>query len=513
MYQRDFLPLHRERRIGSKGFWSLLLSFVLLSITTGYAIETPSAQKHQMRAVWLTTNYGLDWPSHPATSLSDEAVQKRELIRILDQLQKLGTNTIFLQVRSRGTLIYPSEIEPMSDDFVPLTSGYRLQYDPLRFAIEECHKRGMVVHAWLAVIPMGSDRQIKNMPAWSFPHKHRREMVRYKRSWYLDPSKPSTSHLLSRIVAELLERYPVAGIHLDYIRYPDRAKEFDDQAQYRKWGGGKTLDDWRRDNIARLVGDLYKATKKSQPHAQLSASVIGTYNNVPGLMYSGWTAYNEAWQDPAAWCRDSIIDFVVPMMYSRGERFYPFVKEWQKVLDVPLVVGIAPYMILEREGNWPKEEIIQQINYLDSLPDIAGVALFRAEHAISNQIGIRHHITQQWHQRSTLPLDRGVRMAWLDTQDLTIEGCVEGLRIQWHGSHPRRVYALYLSTDGEIPHGLSTPYSVTTAQEVTIPWHELPEGELIGIKVSEYDLVSQVETLPFSGGLYYYLSADPSLLE
>lgn len=78
-----------------------------------------------MRAVWLTTNYGLDWPSRPATSVSGERQQQAELVRMLDQLQKLGINTVFLQVRSRGRVIYPSKIEPMSGDFVPVANGTR----------------------------------------------------------------------------------------------------------------------------------------------------------------------------------------------------------------------------------------------------------------------------------------------------------------------------------------------------------------------------------------------------
>ena len=480
----------------------LLVGFLWFSTSSLWASEV--GRKYEMRAVWLTTNYGLDWPSRPATSVSGERQQQAELVRMLDQLHKLGINTVFLQVRSRGRVIYPSKIEPMSGDFVPVSSSYQLSYDPLDFAIKECHKRGMVVHAWVAVTPMGNDKQVNSMPSWSFPKKYRNEMARYKRGWYLDPAKASTAELLSSLIRELLDRYSLAGIHLDYIRYPDRAKQFPDADEYRKSGGGKSLDDWRRDNITQLVKALHKATKEGHPDVLLSASVIGTYDNVPGLKYSGWTALNEAWQDPVAWCRDSIIDFVVPMMYSRGDRFYPFVKEWQKLLNVPLVVGLAPYMVLEREGNWPKNEVMDQINYLDSLSNIAGVALFRAEHAISHGIGLSTPLREFWDKRAQLPLDRGVWMDWLDGQELQIEGRPNGLHVAWHGSSKGQLFALYLSHDGEVPNGVEAPFLVTTKEEATILWSVLKRGQLIGIKVSEYDLSTQLEVLPLTGGVYYY---------
>ena len=484
----------------------LLGSFGLSYATVG---ATMGDRKYEMRAVWITTNYGLDWPSRPATSMTDEERQQAELVRLLDQLQELGINTVFLQVRSRGRVIYPSEIEPMSGDFVPVGSGYKLSYDPLDFAIKECHKRGMVVHAWVAVTPMGNDKQVNNMPAWSYPQKHRSELARYRRSWYLDPAKPSSTELVCSVVRELLDRYALAGIHLDYIRYPDRAKQFPDADEYRQQGGGKSLDEWRRENINRMVRGIYKATKEEHPEVLLSASVIGTYDNVPGLRHSGWTALNEAWQDPVAWCRDSVIDFVVPMMYARGDRFYPFVKEWQKILNVPLVVGLAPYMVLEREGNWPKTEVMEQIHYLDSLPNIAGMALFRAEHAVSNGIGLVAPLKEHWAKEASLPLDRGVWMDWLDGQDLTIEGHHDGLHVTWHGSSRGQLFALYLSSDGTIPNGVGAPYLVTTKEEATIPWRALQPGQLIGIKVSEYNLSTHLEVLPFSGGVFYYREEAP----
>lgn len=73
---------------------------------------------------------------------------------ILDKLQKANINTILLQTRIRGTVIYPSAIEPW-DGCCSGFPGKSPGYDPLAFAIKECHNRGMEVHAWIVTIPIG----------------------------------------------------------------------------------------------------------------------------------------------------------------------------------------------------------------------------------------------------------------------------------------------------------------------------------------------------------------------
>lgn len=110
--------------------------------------------KQELRAVWLTTLEGLDWPSVKGTSTSIEQKQKQELRRIFDQLKRANVNTILYQARIRGTVTYPSRIEPW-DGCVSGTFGKAPNYDPLQFAIEEAHKRGMELHAWVVTVPAG----------------------------------------------------------------------------------------------------------------------------------------------------------------------------------------------------------------------------------------------------------------------------------------------------------------------------------------------------------------------
>ena len=112
--------------------------------------------KYEIRAAWLTTVFGLDWPEQDGYSYKTAERQKAELIDMLDQLYELNFNTVLLQVRLRSDVAYDSEYEPYSYVFTGKT-GKSPSYDPLAFAIEECHKRGMECHAWLVCIPAGDD--------------------------------------------------------------------------------------------------------------------------------------------------------------------------------------------------------------------------------------------------------------------------------------------------------------------------------------------------------------------
>ena len=133
----------------------LFLVFFLLQAIG--AVESP---KHEIRAVWLTTIYGLDWPKKPATTEAGRKAQQQELCSMLDKLADANFNTVFLQVRLRGDVIYRSAIEPASKTFSG-KYGTMPGYDPLAFAIEECHKRGMECHAWFVTFPVGTDKAVK----------------------------------------------------------------------------------------------------------------------------------------------------------------------------------------------------------------------------------------------------------------------------------------------------------------------------------------------------------------
>jgi len=149
--------------------------------------------REEMRAVWLTTVYGLDWPKDKADTPDGVRKQKEALVRILDRLKADGYNTVFLQVRHSGAVIYPSEQEPLSSRMAG--DGYFGDYDPLRFAIKECHERNLSIHAWLVTYPLASAKRnphpiLREHPSWAISHKG---------SYHLDPGNPDVRHYITQL--------------------------------------------------------------------------------------------------------------------------------------------------------------------------------------------------------------------------------------------------------------------------------------------------------------------------
>ena len=160
---------------------------ILLGTTLTHAQYVPHAPKREYRAVWLTTIKGLDWPKEEFVGRGKEAEQKAALCAILDSLQAIRINTVLLQTRIRGDVIYPSAIEP----FAPVFTGKHdvaPNYDPLAFAIEECHRRGMQLHAWLVTIPLGEVAYVKSHGSRSLPATKPTQCTRFHGAWYMEPS-------------------------------------------------------------------------------------------------------------------------------------------------------------------------------------------------------------------------------------------------------------------------------------------------------------------------------------
>ncbi|MCC8132233.1 MAG: family 10 glycosylhydrolase [Tannerellaceae bacterium] len=283
---------------------------------------------------------------------------------MLDQLKEAHFNTVFLQVRMRGDVIYPSAIEPFSSVFSG-TSGEAPGYDPLTFAIEECHKRGLECHAWFVTFPLDTDRNVRLQGNASVMKRRPELCKRHNGEWYLDPGAPGTADYLLSLVNELVAGYDLDGIHLDYIRYPEQASRFPDKSLHTTYGRHKKLADWRRENINQLVYRIYDAVKSAKPWVQVSSAPLGKYNRIEQVSNAGWTAYESVFQDPQEWIRAGKYDLVVPMMYYQHEHFFPFVDNWQQHNGGRLVVpGLGAYRMLEKEGNWSLSDLTEQLDYL-----------------------------------------------------------------------------------------------------------------------------------------------------
>lgn len=361
-------------------------------------------KENEMRAVWLTTAYNLDWPLQTISSSADVIRQKKELIEILDQLKEDNYNTVFFQVRTSTGVCYPSEFEPFAPNVISNT--YNTDFDPTAFALEECKKRGLSFHAWFITFPMGGGRKaMKNHSRYKELKYYPDFLLRNGNSYYLDPGNPNTAKYLSKIIVEALNKYDFDGVHLDYIRYPDKSANFPDSHSYQKYGASLSLKDWRRNSVTNVVKSIKEAMLKSKrPNAKLSAAPLGKLKQLPidvvGRKH-GFTAYETVMQDPELWAKNGYVDFLVPMLYYRDELFSPFLDDWMKSVSkyCPIVVGLAPYRIItESSPLWSNEDISKQIT--ESREKGAdGVAMFRYQFVSNRYPSIRYTIKKEFNKK------------------------------------------------------------------------------------------------------------------
>jgi len=314
---------------------TILFLFVSFSIPqSGMEFSISMAQpKKEVRAVWLTTVLGLDWPKTIGAN-----AQKASLINILQTLKNANMNTVLFQVRARGDLMYPSQYEPWAASLSGGNLGINPGYDPLQFIIQEAHQRGMELHAWWNVFIVASS----SSPPYSYGLPHvaavHPEWVRvYKYSngskeLWLDPGIPEVRNYLVTLAMEMIRKYDIDGIHFDHIRYPN--PDYSDDSTYALYGGGMNKADWRRENINKFVQALYDSAMRVNPMLKVGTAAIGIYKSIPGA--SGWEAYNDVFQDSRRWLQEGKHDYVAPMIYwNIGNQpgdpdFAALVRDWQQ---------------------------------------------------------------------------------------------------------------------------------------------------------------------------------------
>lgn len=340
--------------------------------------------KYEVRAVWLTTIGGIDWPHSYAQSECSAEKQKEELRAILDRLQKANINTILLQTRIRATTIYPSQYEPW-DGCLSGFPGKSPGYDALQFAIDECHKRGMEVHAWVVTIPVGKwnsygCRQLRKR----FP----RLIKRIDQDGYMDPEATQTGCYLAEMCREIVQRYDVDGIHLDYIRYPETWKF-------------RISKDQARGNITRIVEKIHQAVKKEKPWVKMSCSPIGKFDDLSRYWSHGWNAYTKVAQDAQAWLKDGLMDELFPMMYFRGDQFFPFAIDWKEHSYGKIIApGLGIYFLDPKEGKWNISDITSELYHLRNIGE--GHAFFRNKFLLDNHQGVYDFVTAHFNRYPAL---------------------------------------------------------------------------------------------------------------
>ena len=345
-----------------------------------------------VRAVWVSTVLGLDYPAAPTRDGDSLARQADE---ILDRCAAIGFTDIFLQVRPAADAIYPSELFPWSL-WLTGRAGQPPQdgFDPLAHWVRGAHDRGLRLHAWINPYRITKNTDTHRitapdqLPEDSPARLHPEWVISCGGDLYFDPALEEVQALVTAGIRELLDRYPIDGIHLDDYFYP--GPDFDDAASYARLGGGLPLDDWRRENVTRLIRRISE-TVRERPGVVFGISPGGIWANRTtdprGSATSGGETLTRNYADTRAWVEEGLADYICPQIYwhmGHPAADFKILADWWAALcrdsSVRLYIGLAAYRV-NGPGEDPAwqgpDEILRQLDYIHPLPGADGTALFR----------------------------------------------------------------------------------------------------------------------------------------
>jgi uncharacterized lipoprotein YddW (UPF0748 family) len=338
------------------GLLTMILPCAAMLAQNGTAVPP----KREVRAVWITTAAGLDWPRS-----TDRAEQQASLHRIVADLKAARFNTIFFQARARGDAYYRSTYEPWAENLTGVL-GKDPGWDPLAFLISDAHAAGLEVHAWFNVYKIRSSGPVPVTVPLHPSRAHALWTVQYSGETWFDPGLPEVRSYLLNVAMDLVKNYDIDGLNLDYVRYPGR--DFPDDGTYRRYGSGKEKDEWRRSNVTSLVSDLYDRATTLKPMLKVGSSPLGVFDGTSQNSSSG--SYGTYYQDSRGWLRAGKQDYLAPQLYwpigATGEPDYAqLVQGWSThASGRQLYAGIAAY----------KQEVVRQLGAQIELARACGLS-------------------------------------------------------------------------------------------------------------------------------------------
>jgi uncharacterized lipoprotein YddW (UPF0748 family) len=369
---------------------TLLLSSIVISVCAfaqQMHLSLARPVDYEFRGVWIATVDNIDWPARGMVNVDD---QKAEFIRQLEMHKANGMNAMIVQVRPSADAFYPSKYEPWSQWLTGVQgkapSPY---YDPLKFMIEETHRRGMEFHAWCN--PYRADFQIgkSSIAPHHITRTHPEWFLTYGDKKYFDPSNKDAQQFVVNVIADIVKRYDVDAIHMDDYFYPYRiaGKEFPDQAAYERSGTSLLKDDWRRSNVDSIISMLSRAIKKEKPWVKFGISPFSVWRNKDqdpegSDSKASQTNYDDLYADVLLWLRKGWIDYVAPQLYleiGNSKIAYEKLLEWwsKHTYGRHLYIGQGIYRAGENNAAWrnPKE-LPEQIQLLRQYPNVQGSIYF-----------------------------------------------------------------------------------------------------------------------------------------
>lgn len=402
----------------------LITAFLLLH-TVLYSQPLPAVER-EFRAAWIATVDNIDFPSKRTLSIDE---QKAELIRDLDLAVRLNLNAVIFQVRPMADALYRSDLEPWSE-YLTGEMGRSQPFDPLEYVVAQAHKRGILVHAWFnpyrAYHPSAKTTSDKHIS------KRRPELVvKYGKYLWLDPTDPEASKHSLNVIADVVRRYDIDGVHFDDYFYPYIEKDADgkdiDFPDDRNWGlylaetkkrnrTPLSRSDWRRKNVNDFIVSVGREVKRLKPYVMFGISPFGIWRPMPELGIEGFDAYEGLYADSKRWLREGWVDYFAPQLYwetARRAQSFPILLKWwneQNTRGRHIWPGLASYRI-GRNTDWSASEITSQIRGIRGDKSSPGQIYFNFKSLRNDQGGIQQELLNSaYKRRAIIPTSPWIRM-------------------------------------------------------------------------------------------------------
>ncbi len=363
---------------------SLYLCVVLFACAQ--QAQAQQSPKREFRGTWVHTVGNTSYKTMTTAQLQDD------FRKLLDTFQMAGINAVIFQVRPQADAFYVSTIEPWSR-FITGVQGKAPTpiWDPLAFMVEECHKRGMELHAWFNPYRVTSnDKEVlmKNHLYYKKPEM----FVKYGKQIYFDPGNPESRKHTVKVIADVVSRYDIDAVHFDDYFYPYRiaGKEFPDEKSYQKYGkvdgftGKAQKDDWRRNNVNILVHELSDTIKKIKPWVKFGISPFGVWRNksvdpTGSNSQAGQTNYDDLFADIKLWVDKEWIDYNVPQLYweiGHPKADYTPLIEWWSANNAgcQLYIGqnVATTVKVKKADGKSESQLARKMQMVRENPNIQG---------------------------------------------------------------------------------------------------------------------------------------------
>lgn len=302
-------------------------------------------QKREFRGAWIQCVNG------QFIGMSTKQIQGT-LSYQLDELKKDGVNAIIFQVRAECDALYASKFEPWSR-FLTGTQGKAPSpyWDPLQWMVEQCHKRGMELHAWINPY-RAKTKTTSELASNHIAVIHPERVFSYDGQFILNPSSASNREYICKIVDDIVRRYDIDGLHIDdyFYPYPAAGQTIPDDRDYEASSNGiSDRGDWRRYNVNLFIKQLHDSIRTVKPWVKFGVSPFGIYRNkrnAPqiGSDTNGLQNYDDLYADVLLWVNNGWVDYCVPQLYwqigHKAADYETLIEWWNRyAYKRPLFIG------------------------------------------------------------------------------------------------------------------------------------------------------------------------------